>query len=153
MGRTFKYTPIDPEKKVCPTCGDEKAKTEFGVRVKAKDGRRAQCKQCRTDLERPGNIKRKYGISIEEYNAMYETQKGRCACCGQSETAVHWKGKKRQLAIDHNHATGRVRQLICHRCNIILGLAKEDPELLKQTADYIIRHLTSVEENKHACNI
>ena len=135
---------------MCPVCGIEKDKKEFGVHTSQKDGLRAQCKQCRAELERPGSIKRKYGISIGVYDAMHKSQSGLCACCGQPETALHWKGKRRVLAIDHDHKTGQVRQLICHRCNIILGLAKEDPETLRQLANYMTRHSSSVKEEDNA---
>ncbi len=138
---------------MCPVCGIEKDKDEFGVHTCCKDGLRAQCKSCRSELERPGNLKRKYGITAETYDTMWKSQSGLCACCGRPEKALHWKGKKRMLAINHDHVTGQVRQLICHRCNIMLGLAKESPEILRQLADYIARHLSSAKEEDNACNL
>lgn len=140
MGRVVKYKPSSPDRKVCPVCGVEKDKEAFGKHNSRKDGLRAQCKTCRVELERPGSLKRLYGISAEDYAEMHKAQKGLCACCGQAESAMHWKGKKRVLAIDHNHTTGKVRQLICHRCNIILGLAKENPMLLDNIKNYIAKH-------------
>lgn len=102
-GNQTKFKPICPDNKVCPTCGIEKDKKEFGAHSCQKDGLRSQCKTCRAELERPGQLMRKYGITAEEYDRMYQAQDGRCACCGQPETALHWKGKKRTLAIDHDH--------------------------------------------------
>lgn len=56
-----------------------------------------------------------YGMTIGEYNNLYDAQNGLCACCGDPEY-------NKQLAVDHCHATGRVRALLCHQCNNNLGI-------------------------------
>ncbi len=60
-------------------------------------------------------------------------QGGCCAICGQPE-----KELKRQLSIDHCHVTGHIRGLLCHRCNFILGFAKDNIYILKSAIDYLI---------------
>jgi hypothetical protein len=140
VGNQVKYKPKCPDNKVCPSCGEEKPKEAFGSHAWNKDGLRSQCKVCRTEQERPGQLKRKYGITPEQYDKMYQDQKGLCACCGQPETAIHWKGRKRTLAVDHDHVTGQVRQLICHRCNVVIGLTKENPDLCELLRSYILKH-------------
>lgn len=69
-----------------------------------------------------------YGISVDDYNQMYEFQNGRCAICGT------WYEK---LSVDHDHRTGKVRKLLCGTCNTGLGLFKDNPKILKMAATYI----------------
>lgn len=75
----------------------------------------------------------KYGLSEEQYIAMYEQQGGVCAICGKAETGK-W------LAVDHDHATDQVRALLCGRCNVALGLVEDDAECLRAMADYLAFH-------------
>lgn len=75
-------------------------------------------------------IKNKYGITLEQYQEMFEAQNGLCAICGQPE-----KGGKR-LCIDHNHETGAVRQLLCRSCNARLGVI-EDKNFVSLVKEYL----------------
>lgn len=69
-----------------------------------------------------------YGITIEEYEAMFTEQRGRCALCGEPEKAsLH--GKVTRLTVDHDHDTGEVRGLLCRRCNWQLGLIEANFDL------------------------
>jgi Recombination endonuclease VII len=71
------------------------------------------------------------GVSKEQYASLFEIQKGCCAICGEVE-----KGKR--LCVDHDHKTGRVRGLLCHGCNFMLGHAKDCPERLRNGLKYIL---------------
>lgn len=77
---------------------------------------------------------KEYGVSAEQYNTILETQGGVCAICG---AAPH--GKRKRLAVDHDHNTGRVRGLICGRCNVAIGMSGDSPETLRAAAAYIER--------------
>jgi hypothetical protein len=66
----------------------------------------------------------KYGITLEEYNSMLEKQEHKCAICGDHESNTRW-GKTVKLAVDHDHTTGKVRGLLCQRCNTTLGRYKD----------------------------
>jgi hypothetical protein len=144
QGNQIKYKASCPENKVCITCGIEKPKEAFGrCRVKKSNeafGTRSECKECRVTLERNGQLKRKYGITAKTYDIMFQSQNGLCASCGQPETAVTCKGKERTLVVDHDHISGKVRQLICHRCNIVIGLVKENPDICELVRTYILNH-------------
>jgi hypothetical protein len=70
------------------------------------------------------NLK-KYGLTPEQYDEMFAAQDGRCAACGQEETHRNQFGVVR-LAVDHDHDSGRVRGLLCARCNRALGLLGDD---------------------------
>jgi len=72
-----------------------------------------------------------YGITPEEYAALLESQDGRCAIC----RAIESGGKGWHL--DHDHETKRNRGILCHRCNLMLGNANDDPERLRAAAEYL----------------
>jgi hypothetical protein len=82
------------------------------------------------------NRRRRYGITAERYQSMVEFQEGLCAICGQPETAQR-RGITKTLAVDHNHTTGQIRGLLCHRCNTALGLLGDDPERLQAVIRYL----------------
>lgn len=76
------------------------------------------------------DLKRKYGITYEEYEEMLAQQDGKCAICGQVD---EWFA----LAVDHCHEKGHVRGLLCSQCNRGLGLLKDSPELLERALEYL----------------
>ena len=81
------------------------------------------------------NLRKAYGIGVQEYYTMLETQSGCCAICGIAATSL-----TRRLAVDHNHVTGKVRGLLCCHCNPLLGQAKESVDVLKKACEYILLH-------------
>lgn len=83
------------------------------------------------------DLKKSFGITIEEYNAILEKQKGVCAICGEKETAKGNGGIVRNLAVDHDHETGEIRGLLCSNCNNGLGRFKDSPNLLTNAIDYL----------------
>ena len=83
---------------------------------------------------RRADLKKNYGITPEDYDEMLEAQSGVCAICEQN------CGSGRRLAVDHNHATGAVRGLLCTKCNTSLGNANDDPQILIAMAMYLISH-------------
>ena len=84
-------------------------------------------------------LRRVYGVSLEEYAALAESQGGRCAICGQAPPRDA-KGPRGTLHVDHNHVTGRIRQLLCANCNAVLGYARDDARVLASAIDYLGRH-------------
>jgi hypothetical protein len=66
--------------------------------------------------------KRKYGVTNDVYNAMLAAQNGLCVMCGKPEIHLGRGGNVTPLAIDHDHATGKVRGLLCDTCNRALGM-------------------------------
>jgi hypothetical protein len=134
--------------KVCSICGCNKPLFDFYKRPETKDGYRTDCKECfskrskkkwknKTDAERKqinkkNRLKHFYGLSIEEYNKMCEAQNNKCFICG--EEAFY---NDKPLYIDHCHATGKIRKLLCQHCNSGLGMFKDSPELLLKAAEYV----------------
>lgn len=74
-----------------------------------------------------------YGVSRAQMDRMLAEQRGLCALCGAPP-------KRKQLALDHCHRTGKVRAFLCHPCNGALGLLKDDPSLCDRAATYLRHH-------------
>ena len=80
--------------------------------------------------------KKRYGITLEEYEQILEKQNAVCAICGESNNHK----TQQHLHIDHNHKTGKVRGLLCIRCNTIIGNCKENADVLRKAIKYIFKH-------------
>lgn len=76
-------------------------------------------------------VQRMYGISKEDYIAMENEQQGSCYICGMANS------NGRKLSLDHDHTTGKVRRLICHKCNVILGMSEDDISRLSLCIEYL----------------
>jgi hypothetical protein len=126
--------------KWCPDCGAVKPFEQFPRTVASRTGYATYCLPChnvrgRTSRERAGgartyHLTRRYGISAAEADVMLAEQGGLCAIC-RHMPAVH---------VDHDHATGAVRALLCFNCNGGLGQFKDDPVVLRTAVDYVRFH-------------
>lgn len=88
------------------------------------------------EYRRDWHFKKKYGISLEDYDSKRVEQKHRCYICGTHEVETH----RGHLCVDHDHDTGTVRKLLCSKCNQGLGLFNDSPELLDKAANYLKEH-------------
>lgn len=141
------------EVKKCGRCKEVKEVSLFSKAKREKSGYQQWCKACmknynpeikkaydknryytKNDEWRDSNYKRKYGISLQEYNAKLEEQNNSCAICGLACPSG------RRLAVDHNHTTGKVRGLLCGPCNQAIGSLKEDKELMFKAIEYLMLH-------------
>lgn len=82
--------------------------------------------------KRDGIIRRQYGITLAEYDAMLEAQDYKCAICGNEDEV-----EGRRLAIDHCHETNKIRGLLCGKCNRGLGLFYDNIDLLEKAKQYL----------------
>jgi len=73
----------------------------------------------------------KFGMSIEDYRAMLESQGGVCKICKKADPP------RRHLSVDHDHGTGRPRGLLCQRCNALIGMAGDSPAVLTSALRYL----------------
>jgi hypothetical protein len=85
--------------------------------------------------DRKSHLKRKYGMTLEDYDQMLEAQAGVCAICGEA------RPEERTLHVDHDHETGVIRGLLCFRCNQAIGSLQEDHEIFQTAADYLDRDI------------
>lgn len=141
--------------KPCRICKDVKPLTDFPRRSDTKDHHRSVCKDCgrkyrrvydkenpeikrasyKRWIEKKGDraayfrqraIEQQFGISYGDYLALLEKQCGVCAICGKPETVTYQNGRIRTLAIDHDHTTGKIRGLLCFRCNTGLVYVEDE---------------------------
>ena len=137
--------------KSCPKCQFDKLVSEFYKAKERKDGLRATCKSCCNEAHnkwyhergkgrkatkqaiRKSNLKKRYGITPEEYEGMKQLQGDKCAICNTPDTG---KGKE-NWQVDHCHETDKVRGLLCMSCNIGLGSFKDNELLLAKAIEYL----------------
>ena len=82
-----------------------------------------------TEYRRNHRLKARYQITLEEYDLLFEKQKGRCAICDKTEN--------RKLAVDHCHVTGKVRGLLCTKCNFGIGYLNHSIPTLESAIKYL----------------
>ena len=148
------------EVKKCSKCKIDKPHSDYFKDNKRKIGIRCKCKDCckqetiewriknrseyngytamwrskNPDKQHATDIKRNYGLSIEDYNRMLVEQECKCKICGKQ----HDPSKKRgRLYVDHNHKNGKVRGLLCSGCNTAIGNMKDDVSLILKAIEYI----------------
>lgn len=104
--------------------------------------RGSYCKQCWSDRSNTWNkenrdrvrdrtLRSKFGITLEQYNTMLTAQGGVCAICRTLNK------DRKNLAVDHDHRTGKVRSLLCGNCNRGLGNFQDCPAILQRAMDYL----------------
>lgn len=114
------------------------------------DRRHKRCAKCRkeqdsvtpgqrSDYRRDWQLRKKYGITLEDFEAYWFAFRGLCGICARP---MKWPEKKRGqsldvVAVDHDHVTGEVRGLLCNGCNKGLGLFKDSPEILQRAKEYL----------------
>lgn len=144
-------------KKFCSSCDSIKLRNEFTVNSLKWDGLASKCKKCRS-VKRHNNraedntnflayehrpyvirnnknssYKRQYGITIDQYEQMLIEQNNVCKICQKPEKSK----TKKNLTVDHSHITGKVRGLLCHSCNVSIGLLKEDLNIIENLLIYL----------------
>ncbi len=128
---------------------------QFNKCQNTKDGLQKSCKNCQHDnymqnrdkiiqrslknqknnpnrklIVRKHDLKRRFNLTIEEYNNLFNNQGGLCAIC---KVSVHDKN----LAVDHNHNNGQIRGLLCIPCNLVIGNAKDNKNILLNAIEYL----------------
>ena len=153
-GDPLKNLPAD--KKYCPRC-ERVRHVEFFHKSNGKhDGRAGWCRQCCGESQRrfrelhPERVRavqkrgqlnyrlKKLGITHVAYEGMIATQGNRCAICGSPP--ADWRARDPVLHIDHCHATGKVRGLLCASCNQGLGFFKDDARRVLLAARYLVKY-------------
>ena len=112
-------------------CARNYAKNKDTYKQRTKKNRELR-KEHYDEMKRKSHLKVAYGITPEDYNQMFVDQDGCCAIC-----SIHQSELNKRLAVDHCHATGEVRGLLCDKCNMALGLFKDDQDLLNKAIHYL----------------
>lgn len=134
--------------KTCVKCYKNKPLDEFALNKKSKDGRSYDCKKCHREYvteyyklnprKSKSSSLNRYGITIEDYEILFDKQKGVCAICSKPETRICTQGMVQSLSVDHDHETGLIRGLLCDRCNKAIGLFYHDLDLLTNAIEYLV---------------
>lgn len=140
----------------CSKCGLDKEKGFFRKRPSLKRGYQSWCKNCESVAsksryipkpkkeviekekklsEKKRQLKIRYNLSYEEYLLMYEKQEEKCLICEKNKVL----GTKKGLFVDHCHTTGRVRGLLCSRCNTLLGYIENSDNILYNIKKYLTK--------------
>ena len=127
--------------------GTERDRREAN-RLKVRENHKRWCannKERAKELVRHAILKQKYGISKDEYEELVVKQDGLCAICRKPpKQYISTHGARyRYLVVDHNHITGKIRGLLCHKCNIALGSLGDDLELFEKAVSYVRRSYES----------
>ena len=97
---------------------------------------RSKCKPCNEHIKWKSFIQRTYGITAEDYYDMLVAQNNKCAIC-ESEEVNNSRVSSGKLFIDHCHTSGKVRGLLCSKCNHSIGLLNDDVDLLRKAINYL----------------
>jgi len=120
--------------KYCRRCDSIKPFAEWHRNVRQSDGLSGYCKSCRAELSRLRHLKKTFGLTPADLAALVASQGGTCAICDGPPQHI-----------DHDHATGKVRGVLCGPCNMGLGQFGDDPQRLMRATTYLRRHgVTSV---------
>jgi hypothetical protein len=152
--------------KTCTCCGDEKEFAFFRTSKRGRNGLHSQCRDCvnakwrdryawakangdkvksyqrrhyhgmTPEKRRDAHLKSVYGISLARYREMLAAQGGKCAICGSTDP----KSRTGDFHVDHSHATGAVRGLLCNLCNVGLGSLQDSPTVARSAAAYLEKY-------------
>lgn len=125
--------------KNCSKCKRLLPLERFTKKAKMLTGLSPTCRDC----ERDYTLRHSYGVTPEAYGSMLSAQLGQCAICGDT-------GGAKRLVVDHDHSTGKVRELLCASCNQALGFLRDSQDIAIQAARYLRKHSESAERAK-AC--
>ena len=118
--------------KPCSRCKEVLPVEDFPITHDPSKPRRSYCKSCARTYLREWRLKTHYSITQDEFLFKENEQGGVCYLCKSKPNS----GKK-VLVVDHDHATGQVRRLLCDKCNRGLGYFLDNPTALRAAADYI----------------
>jgi len=131
LGKTVRErVDAPPGHKYCPGCHEVSPLSNWHRNATSSDGYASYCKGCRRRQGEADHLKRTFGLTIEERDALFAAQDGLCAIC-RSRPIQH---------LDHQHETGNVRGGLCGPCNMGLGQYEDDPGRLRAAAAYLERH-------------
>ena len=141
--------------KLCKKCKVEKSLNDFAANKRNKNGLSWHCKNCQASYgaawylkdrdkilaknrekyspeKRKMALLKKYGISIDEYKKMLKEQNNRCIICNTNKP-----GGQGNFPVDHDHLTGQLRNLLCNRCNMLIGQAQDNINVLENAIEYL----------------
>ncbi len=155
--RRIKLGIIRVETKQCQKCKQVLSADQFHRKPGTSDGLQSFCKSCQKEWQRQHrrrklaenpewethqHLMKTYGISYETYQAMEVAQNHKCAICGSEDPKTRKRigATRSRFCVDHDHKTGKIRALLCAKCNRGIGLLGDDPIRLEAAAKYLREH-------------
>jgi len=124
-------------KNYCSICKTHKTPDSFALQTQKKSRRKSYCYECQNIQNRV----RTYNITEQEYLCILASQDNKCAICDVIfDAAKRGSGNRGKPNIDHDHATGKVRELLCSSCNHGLGCFRDNKNTLGKAMAYLTKH-------------
>jgi hypothetical protein len=117
--------------KTCPRCNKDSPLSSHSPDPRYRLGVKSYCKPCIAGLTRAGIIKKQYGLSVEEYDRLMQFP-DYCQGC-ERELGKGYNDR----ALDHDHKTGKIRGVLCRKCNSVLGYVADSRKTLSRLSDYL----------------
>lgn len=128
--------------KRCCMCHFTKEVAQFCADRNEPDGLLNRCRPCNSSMSSTYHAKNKdkaknrwllhkFNITLTQYTEILARQGGRCAVCHRTNP------EQKYFPVDHKHSTGQVRGILCGTCNVGIGMFYDNPELLRQAAQYL----------------
>lgn len=127
--------------KTCCKCKIPKDLKEYNKDKSRPDGLEPTCRACKSavrnkDKEKSGKLFNKFGITLEQYKDILKLQNNKCAIC-EISIETHLNLRQTYFPVDHCHTTGKIRGLLCDKCNRGIGLLQDNPDILQKAIDYL----------------
>jgi hypothetical protein len=123
----------------CDGCAESAARARADRKNANRSVARGSDPDARRRKNRESNLRKNYGLTIDQYDEMLERQNGVCLLCADSPKG-EGHGASSRLHVDHDHETGRVRALLCNNCNRAIGHFRDDPDLMQRASLYVWQH-------------
>lgn len=129
------------QEKLCTACQQFKPLASFNKNKEGKFGKHSICRKCTSERSKyryangdsyAVRLKKLYGLSVDEYEQMYAEANGKCQVCSTPEEEL-----SKRLAVDHCHQTGKIRGLLCSKCNTALGQLNDNLETISALYSYL----------------
>lgn len=127
----------DTQMKMCTKCGVLKSVNDYYKRSNRTGNMQTFCKTCSNENARNSSFKKWYNLTNLDYNRMFEQQEGKCLICGKHQSEF-----KRRFNVDHDHKTGKIRGLLCFKCNTGIGRFNDNILLLESAIKYLEKYKT-----------
>lgn len=136
-GGTERRMDVNGRLRGCAPCGRERGREAMKLSRRADPEKfriaQREWRKQHPEYHRAGSLKKNFGITVAQYDQMAAEQDNACAIC----RGHNLSGKR--LAVDHDHTSGKIRSLLCSRCNTALGQLREQPGLCRAAAEYLER--------------
>jgi len=137
-------------KRRCPQCQEERPLSEFGRTRFSPLGRQYTCTECMNNRRRKNTPRRKsaftnateyqrvwkWKLSAAEFDKLFKSQNGQCAICAKS---LEYYAK--DTCVDHDHKSGKIRGILCGKCNLGIGHLRDSPATILASVNYLLLHL------------